>query len=74
MSITHNKKQIPLLNLLNSFVFARSGSQVFSIKIDCTFLLLNFLIIGLCNSSAYFLFEIFSLLTVPPEHFLSKKL
>ena len=34
-----------------------------SIKGECTFLFSNFLIIGLCNSSANSLFDIFSFLT-----------
>ena len=62
MSITHNKSLNPLLNLLINSIFARSAPQIFSIKNYCTFLLLNFLIIGLCNSSANSLFKIFSFL------------
>ena len=41
---------------------ATFAPQILSIKSDCTFLLLNFLIIGLCNSSVYSLLEIFSFL------------
>ena len=51
---------------------ARSAPQLLSTKDKCTFVFLNFLIIGLCNSSANFLFKIFSFLAVLPENFLSK--
>ena len=37
MSITHNKKQIPLLNLLINCILAKSAPQILSIKGDCTF-------------------------------------
>ena len=61
---------------------AISAPQKLSIKVECTFLFLNFLIIGLCNSSANYLFYTFSFLTAdlltsvaaPPEVFLSKNL
>ena len=43
----------------------RSELQIMSIKVDCTFLFSNFLVTGLCNSSANSLLEIFSLWTVP---------
>ena len=46
---------------------ARSAPQILSIKGECTFLLLNFVIIDLSNSSANSLVEMFSFLTVPPE-------
>ena len=46
------------INLLN---------HLLSIKDECTFIFLNFLMIGLCNSSANSLLEIISFLTVPPE-------
>ena len=52
MSITHNKKRISLLNLLINCISARSAPQMLPIKGECTFHFLNFLIIGLCNSSA----------------------
>ena len=51
MSITHNKNLNLLLNLLINCISVRSAPQLLSIKGDCTFLLLNFLIIGLCNPS-----------------------
>ena len=68
MSITHNKKRIPLLNLLINCIFARSAPQMLPIKGECTFHFLNFLIIGLCNSSANSLFEIFSFLIPLPAN------
>ena len=61
ISITHYKKSIPLLNLLANFIFARSTSQILSMKDEYTFLCLDFLIIGLCNSSTSSSFEIFSI-------------
>ena len=51
ISITHNQKQIPLLNLLVNFISAKSAQQILFIKHEYTFLFLNILIIGLCNSS-----------------------
>ena len=52
LSITHNKKQIPLLNLLINCISARSAPQLLSIEGEYTFRFSNFLIIGFCNSSA----------------------
>ena len=52
ISIIHNKKRIPLLNLLINCISARSVPQILSIKVGCTSLSLNFQIICLCNSSA----------------------
>ena len=52
MSITHNENLNPSLNLLINCISAISVPQILSNKDYCTFLLLNFLIIGLCNSSA----------------------
>ena len=69
MSITHNKNLNPILNLLINCISARTAPQILSIKVECTFLFFNFLIIGLCNSSANSLLEIFSYLTVLPEVF-----
>ena len=60
MSITHNKKRIPLLNLLINCISAGLAPQILSMKDECTFLFLNLLIIGLCNSSANSMLEIFS--------------
>ena len=59
MSIKHNKKRIPLLNLPVNSISARSAPQILPIKGDCTFSFLNFRIIGLCNSSANSLLEYF---------------
>ena len=74
MSITHNKNVNPLLNLLINRISARSAPQILSVKGECTFLFLNFLIMGLCDSSAYSLLDIISFLTVPPDVFLLKSL
>ena len=60
------------MNLLINYIYARSVLQILSIKEECTFLFLNFLVIGFCNSSANSLLEMISFLTVPPEVFLSK--
>ena len=51
ISITHNKKQIPLLNLLINYISVTSASNILSKKDECTFLLLDVLINGLCNFS-----------------------
>ena len=69
MSITHNKNLNRSLNLLGNCISARSAPQILSIKGECTFLFSNFLIIGLCNSSANFLLDLISFLIVPPEAF-----
>ena len=53
---------------------AISPPQILSINGECTFLLLNFLIIRLCNSSPNFLLGTFSFLIPQPEGFLSKNL
>ena len=52
-----------LLNLLINWISARTTIQF-----------LNFLIIGLCNSSANSWFDILSFLIPPPQIFLSKDL
>ena len=78
--IRHNKKQIPLINLLINCISAISAPQILSITGESTFLSLNFLMFGLCISSANSLFEIFSFLTAalfasvaaPPEVFYQK--
>ena len=72
MSITHNKDLNPLINLIINCISARSAPQILSIKGECTFHLLNFLIISFCNSSADCLFEIFSFLIPLPEVFYQK--
>ena len=48
MSATYKKKS----NLLINCISVRSAPQILSIKGNCTFLVLKFLLIGLCNSSA----------------------
>ena len=58
--ITHNKKRIPLLNLLTNSISARLAPQILSIKDECTFRFSNFLIIGLSNFSVNCWFDIFS--------------
>ena len=60
MSTTHNNNQIPSLNLVIKCISAKSAPQILPLKGEWTFLFLNFLIIGLCKSSANSLFEIFS--------------
>ena len=70
MSITHDKKDIILLNLLINYISVRSAPQILSIEDQCTFLFLNFLIIGLRNSSANSLFEIISILKSLPPNFI----
>ena len=56
ISITHNKKRIPILNFLIHCISARyikhETPQILSIKDDCTSLFLNCLTIGFCNSFA----------------------
>ena len=46
-SITHKRYLIPLLNLLNNYMSAKSAPQTLSLKDEYTFRLLNFLIMGL---------------------------
>ena len=46
----HNKNLISLLNLLTYCISAKSAPQILSIKDELTFLLLDFVIIALCNS------------------------
>ena len=58
ISITHNKERL--------------APQILSVKNDCTFLFLNFLIIVLYNSTANFLLKIFSFLTPLPDVFYRK--
>ena len=72
LSITHNKKRVPLLSLLINCISAKSAPQIFSIKDECPFRFSNFLIIGLCNSLANSWFDIISLLTSTPEAFYLK--
>ena len=60
------------MDLLISCISARSAPQILSIKDECTFLFLHFLIIDLCNSSADSLLDIIPFVTVPPEVFYQK--
>ena len=61
---THNKNLNPLLNLLINCISARYAPKILFIKGECTFLLLNLLITGLCNSFSNSLLEIIQFLTV----------
>ena len=72
--MTHNKKLNPLLNLIINCMSAKTAPLILSIKGECAFLLSNFLIIGLFNSSDNFILGIFSFLITLPEvvFFLSK--
>ena len=54
ISITHNKKQIPLLNLLINCISAISAPQILSLNYEHTFLFSNFLIIASANCLTYF--------------------
>ena len=82
ISITRNKKRISLLNLLINYISARSAPQILSMKNECSFFISNFLVIGLCNSSANSLLDIIQFFIAPPanlfarvaELFLSKTL
>ena len=46
-----------LSNLHSNWILAQSATQILSIKGECTFYFSNFLIIGLCNSSADSMFS-----------------
>ena len=50
ISIMHNKKQVPLLDMLLSCISARSESEILSIKEEYTVCFSNFLLIALRNS------------------------
>ena len=65
--MTHNKSLNPLISLLINCISAKSVPQILSIK-ECTFLSLNFLIIGLSNSLANSLLGIFSFLIPLPAN------
>ena len=62
MPITHNKNLNPS-NLLINCKSAKSVSQIFSRKGECTFHFSNFLIIGLRNYSANSLLEVILFVT-----------
>ena len=57
-SVIHTKKRIILLNLLINCISARLAGQILSIEVEYTFCVSNFLIIGVCNSSASSWFEL----------------
>ena len=59
-SIAHKIYLIPLFFLLNNRVSAKSTPHILSLNCEYTFLLLNFLITGLCNSSAKILLTSFA--------------
>ena len=61
---THNKKPIPLLNLLANCILARTAPQVLSVKDEYTFRFLK-LKIGLHYSSVDCWVDIISFLTAP---------
>ena len=69
ISITRNRKRIHFLNLINNYISVRSVPQLLSIKGDFTFLLLDFLIVGLCHSSSNLWSDILSFLIPPSEVF-----
>ena len=69
MSITYDKDLKPLLNVLLNCISATFAPQILPIKGECTLVFSNFLIIGLCNSSANSLLEVISFLTVRPDVF-----
>ena len=50
--MTHSKYLNPLLYLLNDCMSVKSKPHILSLKDEYTFLFLNFLRIGLCNSFA----------------------
>ena len=51
ISKTHNKNLNPLSNLPINGILERSATQILSLKVECDFLFLSFVIIGFCNSS-----------------------
>ena len=72
INITNNKNLNLLLSLLISCMSAKSAPHILPTKRECTFLLLNFQIIGLFSSSANSLLEIFSFLIVHQKFFCQK--
>ena len=62
-SKTHNKKRFAFLNLLINCMSAKWSSETLSIKDECAFCVLNFLIISLCSSSDNTWFDIIRILT-----------
>ena len=74
MSITNNKNQNPLLDLLIDCMSAESAPKIMSLKDEYNLNFSNFLITGLCNSSANYWFGIILLLTAPAEDLFSTSL
>ena len=72
ISIAHNENLNPLLNLLKNCLLAKSAPHLFPITDEYTFRFSNFLIIGLCNSSANSLLDLMLFLIVPPEVFIKQ--
>ena len=78
--MTLNKNLNLLLNLLINSISAKYVQQIFSIKGECTFLFSNFLLIGLCNSSArsvlemvlFLIPDLFANIAASPDVFVSK--
>ena len=66
MSVTHNKKRNPFLNILINCISEGTAPQILSIKDERTFNFSDFLIICFCNSSANPRFDMISLLIVSP--------
>ena len=73
----HNKYLTFLFLEHNDLISAKSAAQIISLNLASTFLLLNFLVTGLCNSSASYSFTLTPTLLVPialDPVFLSKNL
>ena len=60
-----DEKTIYLINLITNWISARSVPQILFLKDNYSFRFSNFLLIGLCNSSASSWFKIFSFLMPP---------
>ena len=67
--MTHNKYLTYLFLFFagNDSISAKCAAQILSLNLSYTFLLLNFLITGLCNSSASCSFSL-----IPDPYFVSK--
>ena len=57
MSMTERRYFTPRLNLENACISTKSAAHILSIPLTKTLRLLNFLLIGLCNSSAKLFFN-----------------
>ena len=58
--------------LLDNYISDKLAPLILSIKDEYTYLFFNFLIVGSCNSSANYLFDIFSFLIPLAEVFYQK--